>query len=397
MEITALQIVVISLMVALAISAIIGLRPWLIAARYSEAQSVREDSSEISPEDSSQTAPKISVVVYAHSDSNALEEYLESLITQVCQPFEVIVVYDASAAASAELAERFAERGNIYITFIPPGSHNLSRRKLANTIGIKASHGKIIVTTASNCRIPSPYWLASMTAPFYESPYIQVVLGYSHMDYSEFKGLSRYYREFDATVANASWLASAIRTKAWRGDGDNMAFTRDLFFSNKGYAKTINLHCGHDDIFVDEIAREGNTRVVLSPDSILTTYWGSSAARVWKDRKERRNFTRRWLPREPQLISGWMSFCGWFVAASMALSLFLASPSEWLAAGIAGLVLLIFWICEILAYRRLAAKIESSRLMLSIPFFLLWRPIGNMLFRLNHYNNRFKNFTWQRH
>lgn len=355
-----------------------------------------EEEVELHSSASAANLPKVSVVVYAMTDFDLLEGYLEELQSQDYPDFEIIVVCDASAEASATLAEKFEGEDGLYITFVPPGSHNLSRRKLANTIGIKASSGSIIVTTTANASIPSASWLREIVSPIVGSQWTSVTLGYSSYDFSELKGVSRWYRQFDAVMASSSWLSSAMTAKPWRGDASNMAFSRQLFFDHKGYAKSINLHSGHDDLFVDEIADAGNTKVVLSKGSILTLHWGSAASRVWTDRKERHDFTRRWLPKGPQLRAGWLSLGQWLSLALTAATVALSLPGI-IAAAVAVVVLLSLWGTEIYSYRKAAARLEAVRLWWAVPLFILLHPLANALFRLDHYRNRFKNFTWQRH
>ncbi|MDE6836391.1 MAG: glycosyltransferase family 2 protein, partial [Muribaculaceae bacterium] len=82
--------------------------------------------------------PKVSVVVYSTVNEEVLTEFLRQITSQDYPDFEVIVVCDATQETSSMLSEKFAAIfPNVYITFIPPGSHNLSRRKLAISLGVK--------------------------------------------------------------------------------------------------------------------------------------------------------------------------------------------------------------------------------------------------------------------
>lgn len=354
--------------------------------------------------------PKVSVVVYASVSEGMLTEYLTQLLLQDLPDFEIIVVYDATYEAAASLSENFSGNDRIRITFIPPGSHNLSRRKLALTLGIKAASGDIIVTTGANCLIPSESWLARMIEPFVIDNK-EVAIGYSHPVYSEIRGFGKWYRIFDATMTASAWIGSALRAKPYRGDGYNLAFKRKLFFSNKGYASNINIQSGEDDIFVSEIATPDNTSLVLDSDSILSTVWGSSANRVMSDNKERYDFTSRWLPKTPFFRLGWLSMSIWLsffcIAAALLAGVEKISPGDsapvWLLPSIVfpviiGLLLIIISATtQIIVYRKAALRMKSPRLLFSLPLFFIWHPIGNFIFRLNHKPARYKNFTWQRH
>ena len=150
------------------------------------------------------------------------------------------------------------------------------------------------------------------------------------------KSIWRWYREFDDTLVASRWIGTALEGNPYRGDGYNLAFRRDTFFRNKGYARTINLHYGDDDLFVDEIANEDNTRVVIDPDTILRTEWGDSSSRVWSIDKDRYDFTARWLPRAPFLKAGSVSCAQWLVTLLSAAAVTAGILSGDIAAAIIG-------------------------------------------------------------
>lgn len=342
--------------------------------------------------------PKASLIVYSQNDEETLLRFLEEVSRQDYPDFEVIVVCETTSSAAEILSEKVGMLySNVYITFIPPESHNLSRRKLAITVGIKAAKGEVVVTTVANVSIPSEKWLSSLLAPFAAQggSAIDVSLGLSEFDFVELRGAARWYRQFDTQLTDANWIGYAVCGSPYRGDGNNLAFRRSVFFAHKGYARTINLHNGDDDLFIDEIANGDNTRVVVGEDSILSTHWGEAANRVWSFRKEGYMFTSRWLPKSPFFRAGYMSAMQWTALLSAVGASLLSLPS--LIPAIASLLLLILlWGCEISAYRKCSARFGTVRLWWAVVPFWLWRPIGNLLFKIDHYSTRKKNFTWQR-
>lgn len=339
--------------------------------------------------------PRAMVVVYGFTTGEELDRYLDALDNQDYPDYETVLVYDACAEAAACLAEKYADRySNLYITFVPQGSHNISRRKLALTIGIKAREADVVVTTTSNCSIPSRSWLSSMMAPFAEEGK-DVVLGYSRIDFSSFSGMKRLYRQYDFAMTAVQWLGSALNGHPYRGDGANLAFRRRFFVENRGYSATNKLETGDDDIFVNEIATGDNTAVVVTPDTILTTEWGDSTKRMWIDIKERYAFTAKWLPKAPFRMAGLTSALRWTALAALAGASAYGLPS--LIPAIAATVLLCLWFTfETLAFRKAATALRQERPGLLTPLFALWRPIGNLIFKIVHWRDRYKNFTYIR-
>ncbi len=340
--------------------------------------------------------PKVSVIVYAFTGEDRLPEYLETLMSQDYPDFEVILIYEAGAEATAILADRFTPLyPSLYVTFLPPGSHNLSRRKLALTMGMKAAKGEIVVTTATNSIIPSRQWLSGLVAPFCRDKGIDVSLGVSRFDFDELSGPGKWYHQFDNVMTSSQWIASALRKRPYRGDGYNLAFRKSLFFENKGYSKTINLENGDDDLFVNDITDDKNTAVSVSPETILTMTWEDAANRMWKERKERYDFTSRWLPRRPFLSEGFVSFMRWIAPVCSTVAIMASLPNI-LPACVFVPLLVFAALMEISAYRNAATALQAVRLWWAVPLFMLWRPIGNFIFRISSYHHRRKNFTWQR-
>lgn len=341
-------------------------------------------------------SPKVSVVVYSAVSEEVLSGYLEMLSGQEYPDYEVIVVCDATYETSVMLHEKYAAMyGNVYVTFIPPGSHNLSRKKLALTLGMKAASGDVVITTVANALIPGPGWISGMIRPFMEREEIQMVLGYSHPDYSEFHGMGRVWRRFATVIADSQWIGYSEAGHPYRGDGFNLAFRKEVFFSHKGYSKTMHLHPGDDDLFVSEIATGFNSCAVVTPPTVLTTEWGESARRVWSIRKEQYEFTSRWLRRGPFIRQGLCSTLQWVSLAAAALSV-VTGFGELGALIAAPAVLLTFWLSETFIYKGAAAVLEGAGASWMVPLLWLAKPLMNAAFRLRHRKSRFKNFTWQR-
>ncbi|MDE6403682.1 MAG: hypothetical protein K2K86_07730, partial [Muribaculaceae bacterium] len=83
----------------------------------------------------------VSIVVYARDNSARLEALLGDLLSQTYSaPYEIIVVNDSGGYACSDVVTRLSLRhANLRMTFVPEQAHNLSRKKLAVTLGLKAA------------------------------------------------------------------------------------------------------------------------------------------------------------------------------------------------------------------------------------------------------------------
>ena len=283
---------------------------------------------------------------------------------------------------------------NLHITYVPQDSRNVSRKKLALTLGIKSAQGDVIVTTAANCIIKSPQWLKSIMHHFCNQE-IDIVLGYSHTDKNVQKGFGRWYRSFDFLSSAVQWLGNAFDGKAYRGDSFNLAYRKSVFFNNKGFAKTIHLQNGEDDLYINQIANQKNTAVEISEGSQLTVDWGDNEARMWLDMKERYAFTAKYLQTKAFLwqrsydISLWIGLSTLISATLTALpNLFPATFSLVLTIG--------YFAYLIYLYRQSAKPLNCIKLFWSLPIFILLKPIIDWCYKLRFNTRKSNNFTWQR-
>ncbi len=395
--------------------AAIGLRPLRLTAKAPDgtpsddsapsdnsAPSDDSDNSDSSdPSDNSDPSdpsapPYLSVIAYS-SDAARLEEFLAAMDSQTMTDREIIIVNDAGQEATAALAERHASRKGVYFTFMPVESRNVSRLKLAYTLGIKAARGEVVLTTSTDCAIPSDEWLALMAEPFRASEFTDIALGFCRFDCSRY-GALRWWREFEEVSTASQWIAAALEGHPYRGDRNNLAFRRRLFFEQDGYSATNHLHTGDDDLFIAAIAEAGNTQVVLSRGSMIEYEPETASSKLWIDRQIRYRFTARWLPRRTFRMASctrfmqWLAILGAFAGGAAGWCVW-RSPWEALAGAV---MLLCLWGLSIAAYRGAARRLGMTRLWWSVVPFMLWQPVAGMLFSLAHRSDRIINFTWQK-
>lgn len=232
--------------------------------------------------------PPVSVIVYAKNESYNLQRYLPSLLTQDYPVFEVIVINDGSTDESDDVLKRFENQyENLYHTFIPQESKYLSRRKLSLTIGIKAAKHHYLLFTEANCQPMSKNWITAMMRN-YDAP-TEIVIGFCA--YRVYKGFFHKLVSYDNLITGLQYISSALNRKPFSGSGRNLSYRTELFFEHKGFSKSLSLHAGDDDLFINEAATGKNTRMEYSPDSI-TEMAPFERFAVWKEMKVSRAATQ---------------------------------------------------------------------------------------------------------
>lgn len=343
---------------------------------------------------------KLSVVVYVTDHGDSLHKMISQFTAQRTSfRYEMIVVCNASARETAAVAEQYSGIKGLRFSFIPPEAQNLSRRKLAFTVGIKAAEADVVLLTGSNVEPSSAGWFQLMAEPLLTNTELEMVIGTSRFDFSSMKGLSRRYRSFLWVTYKCSSLGASLNHEPYRGDWENIAMRRQFFFNAKGYAGTVHIETGDDDLFICESGVGSAIETVLAPAAMPEAVWGEWASRIWNVQRSAYTFTSRWLPRKPFLIMGATSLCNWLLLLALiasAMAPLLEPVFTWLPA----IVAFFMWVCfealQILFYRAAAGRLMQPRLMFLLPLFMLWRPIGNFIYRLTHRDAIHRNYTWQR-
>ena len=255
----------------------------------------------------------VTVIVTSSHEATNLRTLLPQILEQdYPAPMEVIVVDDdddegVTPGVVSQLQDVYS---NLYMTYAPATSRNLSRKKLAITLGVKAARYDWLVFTNGNCRVESPLWLRLMALGFARGN--KVVLGYSiprPSDDAVEKG-GRRRRAFDAVRTAAQWLGAAIGGRPYRGDGNNLGYTRQLFMEQRGFEKSLTLVNGDDDIFVSQLASVAPADVMVARDAMVVDL-ERHPEKAARDEYDARRFTGRYLRRSTSLMWGFMSLLWW--------------------------------------------------------------------------------------
>ncbi|MCM1068030.1 MAG: glycosyltransferase [Muribaculaceae bacterium] len=335
-----------------------------------------------------------SVVIYSQGDADNLTEMLQTVLSQdYPAAFEVIVVNEGESSDVRDAVSMLrASHSNLYLTFTPEGVVNLSRKKLALTLGIKAARYDIVVLTTTAAEIESKLWLRRMMSNFERGGKIDIVLGFSYIDPEEDSTHGRRRRAFDYVADSVRWLAVAVAGKPFRGTEYNIAYRKEVFMRNKGFARTLNLHYGDDDIFISEIARPDNTAVELSEDSLVRLRQGNHP-RIFRERVLRRHFTETFIRRRPRLLA---SLTGWLQIAALATGIAAGAIDypNMQPAIIAAVIIVLMLVLDVVVWRNAMHALKSRKMMLTLPWLSITYPLRKLGTRVRSRLGKQKKYTW---
>ncbi|MBR4850245.1 MAG: glycosyltransferase [Alistipes sp.] len=240
--------------------------------------------------------PAISIIVPIFSDDTEfLDNGLVRLLGQDYKDFEVVAVYVGNNedffADLKGLQRLYAHLSPVHIDYSP--RYPVST-KISLNVGIKSAKHDFVVITTTDTTPSSERWLSLLAKGFL---YGDIVLGYSGV--APAKGLSNFlFREY-RLADSVAWISSAIRRKPYSASRCALGFTRELYFSVRGFGH-LNMSVGEDDLFLQQIATRDNVSVVLSPRATCTEkMWGGW--RWWFRRTHELRSTHRYYPKGVRL------------------------------------------------------------------------------------------------
>lgn len=315
--------------------------------------------------------PAISVIVPLFGESGEfIETSLPRLLAQDYAAYEIVVVYvGLDTDFYDDLVRMKSVFPNLRTTKIEARSRYPISPKMAINIGIKSAQYEHIVLTTTDASPCTSRWIALMAKGFTRG---EIVLGYCGLEAG--KGLASKYMRIDRLMSSVEWISSAVRHRPYRGDRNNIGFTKSLYFSVNGFSN-LNMNVGEDDLFMQQIMTRENVSVVLSPRAmVVERCWGG--LHWWFARKRffgsarhlypqaYRNFARR--ERGSRVL--------FFAAAIAAIAVM---PLEYKAAVLA--IALIRYIMVIVTVSRIGQRLGESGTLAAYPLYDLFSPFGAVI------------------
>lgn len=327
-----------------------------------------------------QELPPLSVIICARDEAENLRRNLPAILTQDYPEFEVIVINDGEKNESEDYLLQLEEQyRNLYHSFVPDSSRYISRKKLAVTLGIRASRYDWLVLTEANCQPQSNQWLRLLARNF--TPHTEVVLGYS--GYERGKGWLRRCCAFDGLFNAMRYLGFALGGHPYMGIGRNLAYRKQLFYDQKGFSAHLNLRRGDDDLFVNQVAHGENTRVETDPEAIVRMqpiYRGKD----WREEKIGYASTARQYKGLQRWLAGLETFSRLlFYAAWLSMTVMGILHFHWIVAGIGVLFFLLRFAVQAIVINTTAQSLnEKYRYRLTLPLFDLLQPLQSLWWKL---------------
>jgi cellulose synthase/poly-beta-1,6-N-acetylglucosamine synthase-like glycosyltransferase len=200
----------------------------------------------------------VSVIICAKNEEQHLVKNLPFILKQDYPEYEVIVVDDYSQDETKVILEDF-ERKYPHLRIITVKEERPYKigKKFPLTLGIKGAKYDIVVLTDADCMPASDQWLKKISSNFTDK--IEIVLGYGA--YEKLPGFLNKIIRFDTFIIAMQYFSFALKGKTYMGVGRNLAYKKELFFKNKGFANHTHIASGDDDLFIHRVAKSDNVAI----------------------------------------------------------------------------------------------------------------------------------------
>ncbi|MEA4974157.1 MAG: glycosyltransferase [Paludibacter sp.] len=335
----------------------------------------------------------VSVIICAKDELENLKKFLPEVLSQNYPDYEVIVVNDGEDEMTEILLRDFKKiYPHLRSTFVPDGAKNLSTKKLALTLGIKAAKNDWLLFTDADCLPESKSWIASMARNF--TPKTEFVLGYGA--YLQEKGFINRLITYDTLFNALQYLGFAKAGNPYMGVGRNLAYKKDVFFRQNGFASTLHLRSGDDDLMVNHAATKDNTRIETSIESIT---WSNPkrSFRNWYFQKERHLSVSTYY-REKSKISLVVEplVRGLFYLSFIALIVLSAWSANWLLLGATALLFAARFVLQLFIINKTSLYFGGRKYVLTLLLFDIILPVINAhIMTFGRMGSKAKYISWK--
>jgi glycosyltransferase involved in cell wall biosynthesis len=250
----------------------------------------------------------ISVIVCARDEYKNLIHGMPALAAQNHNNFELLLVDDVSFDETRDYMDNFIKE-NAHVNYLRIQQEGFmpNGKKYPLSLGIKTSKHNYLALTDADCLPASPNWLQFIADQYNKGK--EVILGYG--PYIKTKGFLNACIRYETLLTALQYFSYALAGIPYMGVGRNLAYKKDLFYAQKGFAAHLHIPSGDDDLFIKDAATKHNTGIMLHPNSFMYSHASKTFA-GWVKQKTRHYSTGRLYNKNLKMFLGAFSL-SWFL------------------------------------------------------------------------------------
>ncbi len=212
----------------------------------------------------------LSIVIAVRNEAENIERLLKQLVKQNydVNNYEIIIIDDHSIDSTYDLIDQFIHNNKrVKINILQASGEG---KKNALKEGISMSLSQLIVTTDGDCTVKQG-WLKSIVN-YYNSSNCRLIIG--PVVYENEKTVLQKFFSLDFASLVASGAGSASVGLPLMGNGANLAFERNIYFSVSNSSQSEKYVSGDDVFLIHNVARKYGAKSIgflRNKDAIVST------------------------------------------------------------------------------------------------------------------------------
>lgn len=249
---------------------------------------------------SDRVSEPVSVIVCAHNERQNLEKLIPALLEQKHPEYEIIVVDDRSVDETYDYLKSVSDiHSHVKYVRLEHNPKHLNTKKLAIFLGVKAAKYDILLLTDADCIPVSDNWIQHMQQHFTANT--DLLLGFS--PYRKTRTFVNQLINFETLFTAIQYFSFAISGKPYMGVGRNLAYRKSLFLNNKGFGDFMNVTGGDDDLFVNQVANQKNTRICINREAAMESIPKETFS-AWFTQKKRHYSVSKYYKLSDKIVLG---------------------------------------------------------------------------------------------
>lgn len=319
----------------------------------------------------------VSIIICAKNEADNLRKNLPLILEQDYHDehgkpmFEVIVVNDASADATAQVLQEMELRyDNLWDIIIAADAlRNLKGKKFALNKGVGLAQYERLALIDADCTPASEHWLEQMVSTLTDGK--EIAAGYG--GYNKTGSLLNAFIRWETMHSFLQYSTYALAGKPYMAVGRNLACTKDALLKAQKSPVWNALPSGDDDLLVRESGSPSNVAIVCDKNA-FTYSDAKKNIKEWIVQKQRHLSTGKYYKTDIKLLLGGYGVSHAIMWLSFLILLFMPClPLVW--AIMAGRCV-IYWLLWMVT----ANKLEEKKLFYFFPFFDIGWMIYNFAF-----------------
>ncbi len=156
-------------------------------------------------------------------------------------------------------------------------------------------------------------------------------------------------------------MSAALNNNAYMGIGRNLAYTKTLFFSSKGFASHMHVLSGDDDLFVNQNATPLNTAIEINPDAFTFSPAKTTFGELYRQKKRHMGVGKLYKAKHRRMLSfdilsGLVFYMSFIVCISLKIE------PLWVFG-----VFLMRWAVQLLVYHKIFKKLVAGPQLWYLP------------------------------